>query len=112
MRCAGTRTTRGVELNRVIKSHEVDGGNSGSRKLEREHTEAPLASEERYRTLSDCVPVAVYSSIPRVSFSSSTASRPPLKLGGHETYVAHKGQKRWPWLCSWAAISSDPWSCG
>ena len=38
-----------------------DGSNNVSMKLEREHTEALRASEERYRTLFDLVPVAVYS---------------------------------------------------
>jgi signal transduction histidine kinase/CheY-like chemotaxis protein len=61
MRSAKTRTPKGVELNRFIKNHGVDNGNNVSRKLEREQPEALRASEERYRTLFDLVPVAVYS---------------------------------------------------
>jgi signal transduction histidine kinase len=52
--------TSGIELNRVMRN-QVDGGNNISMTLEREQTEALRASEERYRTLFDLVPVAVYS---------------------------------------------------
>lgn len=61
MRCAGTRTPQGVERDRVQKTHRVNGGKSISVTLEREQTEALRASEERYRTLFDLGPVAVYS---------------------------------------------------
>jgi PAS domain-containing protein len=61
MRCAGTRTPKGVERDRVLRNHGVNGGNSISMTLERDQTEALRTSEERYRTLFDLVRVAVYS---------------------------------------------------
>lgn len=62
MRCAGTRTPKGIELNRIMKGNEIDDGNGTLVGFtERERTEALHASEERYRTLFDLGPVAVYS---------------------------------------------------
>ena len=62
MRCGGTRTPKEIELDRVMRNDELAGGNNISVDLtEREQTEALRASEERYRTLFDLGPVAVYS---------------------------------------------------
>jgi signal transduction histidine kinase/CheY-like chemotaxis protein len=59
MRCIGTRKRRSGERNRAIRNHGLNG-NTASVMLEREPTEALCASEQRYRTLFDLVPVAVY----------------------------------------------------
>jgi signal transduction histidine kinase/ActR/RegA family two-component response regulator len=61
MAWAGTRSNGGADLRRVISHNGVDGSNNVSRELESEQTEALRASEERYRTLFDLVPLAVYS---------------------------------------------------
>jgi signal transduction histidine kinase len=62
MRCSGTRTAKEIELDRVMRGHGLAGGNGVSVDLtEREQTEALRASEERYRTLFELGPVAVYS---------------------------------------------------
>ena len=60
MRCTATRTRRSGERNRAIRNHGLNGANSVSVMLEREQTQALRASEQRYRTLFDLVPVAVY----------------------------------------------------
>lgn len=52
---------RGTGLNRVMRNHSVDGESNGGLRIAQEPTEALRASEERYRTLFDLVPVAVYS---------------------------------------------------
>jgi signal transduction histidine kinase/ActR/RegA family two-component response regulator len=62
MRCGGRRAPREIELDRVTTNGGLAGGDGISVDLtEREQTEALRASEERYRTLFDLGPVAVYS---------------------------------------------------
>lgn len=62
MQCGGTRTPKEIELDRVMRNDGLAGGNNISVDLtEREQTEALRASEERYRTLFELGPVAVYS---------------------------------------------------
>lgn len=57
MRCAGTQTPKGIELNRFLMKNGVGDIDA----VAREQSEALRASEERYRTLFDLGPVAVYS---------------------------------------------------
>jgi signal transduction histidine kinase len=61
MRCADTGTPEGIELQRAMRNNGANGGDGISVKPGSEQTEALRASEERYRTLFDLGPVAVYS---------------------------------------------------
>jgi signal transduction histidine kinase/ActR/RegA family two-component response regulator len=62
MQRVGTQTSKAIDLNRIMKNNGVDDGKGTSVGCtEREQTEALRASEERYRTLFDLGPVAVYS---------------------------------------------------
>ena len=61
MRCTGTRNSNGFELNPVTSIHGADDADDVALQLEREHAVALRASEARYRTLFDLVPVAVCS---------------------------------------------------
>jgi signal transduction histidine kinase/ActR/RegA family two-component response regulator len=61
MQCNGTRTRNGIALDPVFTNNGVGDGNGASVGFnERGQTEALRASQERYRTLFDLGPVAVY----------------------------------------------------